>query len=120
MKSSRVFVFCFIVVLSLGLMPGVIGAEEFKIAVLRTGQDNPAPYQPLAEHLAKTGVAVRLVEAPTYETATKMFTEGRVDAMLSGSGIPGSMFVIHRLKLRQALMGFKPKESTIRQAKISN
>ncbi len=120
MKLSRIFVFCFIVVLALGVMPGVVGAEEFKIAVLQINQDDPQAYEPLAKHLARRGVAVKLVEVQTYEMATKMFTEGQVDAVFSGSGIPGSMFVIHRLKLKQTLTGYKPKETRIQQAKISN
>lgn len=119
MKLSRMAVFCVIVVLSLGVMPGVIKAEEFKIAVLQSHKVSPQTYEPLEEHLAKIGVMVRMVEVPTYEMATKMFSAGEVDAMFSGSGIPGSMFVIHRLKLRQAFKGFKPKESIIQQAKIS-
>ncbi|MDA8124010.1 MAG: hypothetical protein M0009_02310 [Deltaproteobacteria bacterium] len=120
MKLSRIFVFGFIVVLALGVVPGVVGAEEFKIAVVQIDQDDPQAYQPLAKHLARRGVAVKLVEVQTYEMATKMFTEGQVDAMFSGSGIPGSMFVIHRLKLKQALTGYKPKATRIQQAKISN
>jgi len=120
MKLSRMVVFCVIVVLSLGVTPGVIQAEEFKIAVLQNHKDCPLTYKPLAEHLAKIGVMVRMVEVPTQEIATKMFAAGEVDAMFSGSGIPGSMFVIHRLKLKQALMEFKPKESSILQAKLSN
>lgn len=118
MKLSRIFVF-FVVVFSLGAMPGVIKAEEFRIAVLQTGKDNAQAYQALAEHLVKRGVAVRMVEVPTYESVTKMFSAGQVDAMFSGSGIPGSMFVIHQLKLKRALMGFAPKESRIQQAMIA-
>lgn len=120
MKSSRFFVFCLTVVLALGVMPGIIKAEEFKIAVVQIDQDDPQAYQPLAKHLARRGVAVKLVEVQSYELATKLFTEGQVDAMLSGSGIPGSMFVIHRLKLKQALAGYKPKATRVQQAKISN
>ena len=120
MKLSRIFVFCFIVVFALGVMPGVIEAEEFKIAVLQINQDNLQTYQPLAEHLARRGVAVRLVQVPSYEAVTKMFTARQVDAMFSGSGIPGSMFIIHKLKLKRALTGFKPKETRMQQAMISN
>ena len=120
MKLSSFFVFCFAVVLTLGVMPGVIKAEEFKIAVLQVNKDNAQAYQPLTEHLAKRGIAVKMVGVPTYEMAEKMFTAGQVDAMFSGSGIPGSMFIIHRLKLKQTLAGLKPKESGIRQAMNSN
>jgi hypothetical protein len=108
------------VVLALGVMPGVIQAEEFKIAVLQVNKDNVRTYQSLVEHLAKRGVAVRLVEVPVNETVTKMFSTGQIDAMFSGSGIPGSMFIIHQLKLKQAMTGFKPKESRIQQAMLSN
>jgi hypothetical protein len=69
--------------------------------------------------LVKSGVSVSLVEVPTYDRVTKLFSEGQVDAVFSGSGIPGSMFTIHRLKLKQTLTGFKPKESDSRQAMVS-
>jgi hypothetical protein len=120
MNSSKIFFFCFMVVFSLGVLPGVIKAEEFKIAVLQINKDNIQEYQSLAGHLVRRGIAVRMVEVPTYETVTKMFSAGQVDAVFSGSGIPGSMFIIHQLKLKRAITGFKPKESRIQQAMNSN
>lgn len=120
MTFAKMFVVCSIAVFALGVTPGIIQAEEFKIAVLRIDKTNAQAYKPLAEHLAKRGVSVRLVEVPTHDSVTKMFSEGQVDAMFSGSGIPGSMFTIHRLKLKQSLTGFRPKESNIQRAMVSN
>jgi ABC-type metal ion transport system substrate-binding protein len=120
MTLSKVLVFCVIAVLALGVMPGVSKAEKFKIAVLQVNKDNSRAYEPLVEHLAKSGISVTLVEVPTYDEVTKMLSEGQVDAMFFGTGIPGSMFVIYQLKLKQSLMGFKPKESRMYQASISN
>lgn len=119
MKLSRMLVLCFVVALSFGVMPFVVGAEEFKIAVLHNDQDPPQAYQPLAEHLARRGISVKLIEAPTYDTMTKMLSEGQVDAMFSGPGIPGSMFVIYQLRLKQTLAGLRPQESRMRQAMLS-
>lgn len=113
-------VYCFIVLFTLGIIPGMVQAEEFKIAVLQSGKNNAQAYRPVAEHLAKNGVSVTLVDVPTYDAVTKMFSEGRVDAIFSGPGIPGSMFTIHRLKLKQSLTGFKPKESKTRHVLVSN
>ena len=120
MKLTKMFVICLIAVLALSVMPGLIQAEGFKIAVLQTDKENARAYEPLVEHLAKRGVSVTLVEVPTYDAATKMFSEGQVDAMFSGSGIPGSMLTIYRLRLKQSLTGFKPKESKIQHAKVLN
>jgi ABC-type phosphate/phosphonate transport system substrate-binding protein len=119
MKLSRMSVYCLIAAFILGATPGMIRAEEFRIAVLKGTKDSTREFKALAEHLVKSGVSVSLVEVPTYDRVTKLFSEGQVDAVFSGSGIPGSMFTIHRLKLKQTLTGFKPKESDSRQAMVS-
>ncbi len=119
MKISKMFAYCFIAVFALGVMPSMVRAEAFKIAVVQNDHYNAQAYEHLAAHLAKRGVSVTLVKVPTYDMVTKLFSEGQVDAMFSGSGIPGSMFTIHHLKLKQLLAGFKPKESKIQQAMVS-
>jgi hypothetical protein len=120
MKVSRMSVYCFIAFFILGVAPGMIRAEEFRIAVLKGNKDCTREYKTLVEHLGKRGLSVSLVEVPTYGAVTKLFSEGQVDALFSGSGIPGSMFTIHRLKLKQSLTGFRPKEPDHRQAMVSH
>ena len=57
--------------------------------------------------LLKTGIKVSLVEVPTYQAVAKMVASGEVDAVFNGPGIPGSMMVIHDLKLQRFFANFK-------------
>jgi len=107
MRLSRFIVCCLVVVLALGVMPGILKADEFKIAVLQNDRFSAQQYEPLVEHLAKVGITVSLIEAPTYQALVKMMSAGEVDAMFNGPGIPGSMMVIHQLKQQRFFASFK-------------
>jgi ABC-type phosphate/phosphonate transport system substrate-binding protein len=96
-----------VVVFILGIMPGILKAEEFRIAILQDDQSSIQKYEPLVAHLARTGIKVSLVEAPTCQAVTQMVASGEVDAVFSGPGIPGSMMVIHDLKLQRFFANFK-------------
>ena len=113
MRLSRSVVCCLVVVLTLGIMPGILKAEEFKIAILQDDQSSVQKYEPLVAHLAKTGIKVSLVEAPTYQAVAKMVASGEVDAVFNGPGIPGSMMVIHDLKLQRFFANFKGSEARV-------
>jgi ABC-type phosphate/phosphonate transport system substrate-binding protein len=113
MRLSRSIVCCLIVVLAAGIMPGTLKAEEFKIAILQDGQSSVQRYEPLVAHLARTGIKVSLVEAPTYQAVAKMVASGKVDAVFNGPGIPGSMIVIHDLKLERFFANFKGSEARV-------
>ena len=116
MRLSRSVVCCLVVVLTLGIMPGIVKAEEFKIAILQDDQSSVQKYEPLVAHLAKTGIKVSLVEAPTYQAVTKMVASGEVDAVFNGPGIPGSMMVIHDLKLQRFFANFKGVDARVQHA----
>ena len=55
MKLSRIMVICFVVVFALGIMPGILKAEEFRIAIVQDDKASVQAYEPLVAHLAKNG-----------------------------------------------------------------
>ena len=120
MKLSRTIVFCFVVVFALGIMPGILKAEEFRIAIVQDGNGSIQAYEPLAAHLAKIGIAVTLVKAPSYQAVARMFSSGEVDAIFNGPGIPGSMMVIDGLRERWFSAGFKAGDARMQQAMTSD
>ncbi|MBE0557180.1 MAG: hypothetical protein IH628_08100 [Proteobacteria bacterium] len=116
MRFSRSIVCFLVVVFVMGIMPGILKAEEFKIAILQEDQFSAQKYEPLVAHLAKIGIKVSLVEAPTYQDAARMIATGEVDAMFNGPGIPGSMMVIHDLKLQRFFANFKGVDARVQHA----
>lgn len=107
MRLSRGIVCCLVIVLVVGIMPGILKADPFKIAVLQNDQCSVQQYEPLVAHLAKVGITVSLIEAPNYQSLVRMMSAGEVDAMFNGPGIPGSMMVIHQLKQQRFFTSFK-------------
>jgi len=116
MRISRIIVLCFVVVFACGIAPGMLKAEEFKIAVLQDDKGSIQAYEPLVAHLAKTGVAVTLVKAPTYEAVATMLSSGQVDGVFTGPGIPGSMITIESLKEKWFSAGCKTGDPKMQQA----
>lgn len=119
MKLSRIMVICFVVVFAWGITPGILKAEEFRIAIVQDGKDSVQAYEPLVAHLAKMGIAVTLVKAPTHQAVARMFLSGEVDAIFNGPGIPGSMMVIDGLRERWFSAGVKAGDVTMQQAMTS-
>lgn len=120
MKLSRIMVVCFVIVFALGAMPGILKAEEFRIAIVQSDKGSVQAYEPLVAHLAKMGIAVTLVKAPTYQAVAKMFSSGEVDAIFNGPGIPGSMMVIDGLRERWFSAGFTAGDTRVQQAMTSD
>lgn len=116
MRLSRRIVCCLVVIFAVGIMPGILNAEEFKIAILQEGQSTAQKYEPLVAHLAQSGITVSLIEVPTYQAAARMIAAGKVDAMFTGPGIPGSMMVIHDLKLQRFFANFKGVDARVQHA----
>ena len=119
MRLSRIIVFCFIVVFTAGIVPGIVNAEAYKIAIVQDGKAPVRAYDRLVSHLAKMGVTVTLVNAPSYQAVAAMFSSGEVDAIFNGPGIPGSMMVIDELREKWFSAGFKAGDSRIQQAMTS-
>jgi ABC-type phosphate/phosphonate transport system substrate-binding protein len=120
MKLSRIMVICFVVVFAWGITPGILKAEEFRIAIVQDGNGSVQAYEPLVAHLAKMGIAVTLVKAPTHQAVARMFSSGEVDAILNGPGIPGSMMVIDGLRERWFSAGVKAGDVKVQQAMTSD
>ena len=116
MKLSRIMVISFVVIFALGIMPDILKAEEFRIAIVQDNKGSVQVYEPLVAHLAKMGIAVTLVQAPTYQAVAKLFSSGEVDAIFNGPGIPGSMIIIDGLRERWYSAGFKAGDTRIQQA----
>jgi ABC-type phosphate/phosphonate transport system substrate-binding protein len=114
MRLFRSILCCLVVVLTVGIMPCILKAEAFKIAILQNGSFSVQRYEPLVAHLAKAGISVKLVEAPSYQAISRMMSAGEVDAMFNGPGIPGSMMMIHQLKQYRLLASFKKAEGNAR------
>ena len=75
------------------MLPGLAGAEQFKIAIMQDQQGSAAKFKPLLDYLTKKGIQASFVAARDYPAAAQMFSAGQVDAMFSGSGIAGSMII---------------------------
>jgi ABC-type phosphate/phosphonate transport system substrate-binding protein len=116
MRVSRGIICC-LVVFVIGIMPGLLQAEEFRIAILQDDQISAQKYEPVVAHLAKAGIKVSLVEAATYQDVAKMVASGDVDAMFSGPGIPGSMMVIHDLRLQRFFANFKEVDARVQHVR---
>ena len=116
MRLSRSIVCCLLVVFAVSVMPGIVGAEEYKIAILQEGQSSAQKYEPLVAHLSRTGITATLIEVPSYAAAAKMVASGEVDAMFYGPGIPGSMMVLHDLKLQRFFANFKAVDVRVQHA----
>ena len=65
----------------------------FKICLMQDKKGAAAKFRPLLNYLMKKGVDASFVAAKTYPQAAKMFAEGKVDGMFSGSGIAGCMII---------------------------
>jgi len=65
----------------------------FKICLMQEKKGAAAKFRPLLNYLIKKGVEASFVAAKTYPQAAKMFAEGKVDGMFSGSGIAGCMII---------------------------
>ncbi len=80
-------------VLGLFLYPLSSEAEDFYLTVMQDKTGDIKKYSPLFLYLKEHGVTVLSVEAKNYYQAAKMFSEGNVKGMFSGSGIAGCMII---------------------------
>lgn len=111
MKAVRFWVSAVLLILATMMISGPVWGEEYKIAVVKEEGFSSQEFARVVNYMAKRGVAVTIVEAPTYEDVAAMVAAGKADAMFTGPGIPGSMFVIHRLKVKESFAGFRAEGS---------
>jgi ABC-type phosphate/phosphonate transport system substrate-binding protein len=82
-----------LVLIVLVLLVASAGAQEFKIGIMQDQKGAAENFAPLELYLKGFGIEIKLLEAASYAAATRMFAEGQVDGMFSGSGVAGSMII---------------------------
>ena len=92
MRNIIVRLFFYVAVIGLSL-PGIAIAEQFRIAIMQDQSGSAQNFKPLLAYLATKGIDASFVSAKDYPSAADMFSNGAVDAMFSGSGVAGSMFI---------------------------
>lgn len=91
-RSHRIFSF---ILCSLLLLLSVTqaAAEQFRIGIMQAEKGVAEKFAPLEKYLRAKGLDIKFVEAPNYPAAARMFANGEVDGMFSGSGVAGSMLI---------------------------
>jgi ABC-type phosphate/phosphonate transport system substrate-binding protein len=90
-RSRSLSAWLVLIVLVLLVVP--VGAQEFRIGIMQDQKGSAEKYAALEQYLKGFGIEVRLLEASSYAVAARMFTDGQVDGMFSGSGVAGSMMI---------------------------
>ncbi len=72
---------------------GFSHADQLKIGIMQDKKGAAKKYKPLVPYFKSKGIDITFVGTPNYAAAAKMFSEGKVDAMFSGSGVAGSMII---------------------------
>lgn len=71
----------------------VHAADEFKLGIMQDKAGAAQEYAPMLEFFATKGIAIKLQGYRDYVDAAVKFEQGRVDAMIAGSGVAGSMII---------------------------
>lgn len=74
-------------------LPAHSAGDEFKVAIMQPQKGAAQKYRSLEKYLQTQDVKIRFVGASSYTAAAKMFADGVVDGMFSGSGVAGSMLI---------------------------
>ncbi len=90
---KRIIAVMIMLISMVGLSFSLSHAKVFNIAIMQDKPGVTKKFRPLVHYLRSKEITVRFVNTPTYESAAKMFSDGRADAMFSGSGVAGSMII---------------------------
>jgi ABC-type phosphate/phosphonate transport system substrate-binding protein len=91
---KRLLTYCFAIgILSAFSLPGVSGAEQFRIVIMQDQSGAAEKFKPLLGYLSKKGIDATLVSPQDNSAAAGMFAVGTADAMFSGSGVAGFMIL---------------------------
>jgi len=71
----------------------VARAAELRIVITQAQAGDARKYQALLAYLAKEGIPAAFVTAPDNRAAADFFASSQADAMFSGSGIAGTLFI---------------------------
>lgn len=90
---ARIVIVIF-VILAVGVtaIPAAAG-QKFRIAIMQSQHGAAKKYRPLEVYLRTKGIEVQFVATPSYPSAAKMFADGKVDGMFSGSGVAGTLIL---------------------------
>ncbi len=83
---------CFACILLILFCSGQVQAD-FKIGIMQDKKGAAAKFRPLIKYFNKKNIEVSFVAARNYPNAAKMFSNGEIDGMFSGSGIAGCMII---------------------------
>lgn len=72
---------------------GLAADRELTVVIMQDDRGAAERYRSLKEYLGKKGVPIRFIAAPNYTAAATMFSEGKGDAMFSGSAVAGIMML---------------------------
>ena len=92
MRLSKVLAISAITLL-LGLTQNVQAEHVFKIGIMQDKPGAAQQYAPMLAFFKSKGINVKLQGYRSYTDAAQKFEEGRVDAMVAGSGVAGSMMI---------------------------
>ncbi len=67
--------------------------KPFKIAIMQAQKGAAQKFRPLEAYLENRGIDIEFIGTSHYSEAARMFAEGKVDGMFSGSGVAGSMMI---------------------------
>lgn len=68
-------------------------AEQFRIGLMQAQKGAAEKFASLEKYLRGKGIDIKFVEAPNYPAAARMFANGEVDGMFSGSGVAASLLI---------------------------
>ena len=76
-----------------GLAPVSVEASQFKIAIMQDKKGAAKKFRPLMQYFKDNGIDAGFIATKNYTHAARMFADGKVDGMFSGSGIAGAMII---------------------------
>ena len=88
---NKTIVLFFVAVLFLS--PGLLYADQFRIAIMQDKKGGAERFVPLVKYFQKNGVEAAFVPTRNYIHTAKMFESGQADAMFSGSSVAGIMII---------------------------
>ena len=84
---------CIVLTLILIVSIPLTAGASFRIAIMQERKGAAADFRPLLDYLEKNGTPATFVSAVSYPHAARMFADGSVDGMFSGSGVAGCMII---------------------------
>lgn len=81
------------IILLIGMVEFAQSSDKFEIGIMQDKPGMAQAYAPMLKFFQSKGINVSLKGFRSYTDAAKKFANGDVDAMVSGSGVAGSMII---------------------------